>query len=574
MALADIESLLRRFARGELRRPDGPGVTLALRGRWGVGKTFVWKRVVAEAHEDLALARSWSGYVSLFGLDSIDDVRSALVASLVVDRFAGDADVGEREKPSPVRRMAGIVGSAANSFATAAGGGVASALAFEVVRDALVCIDDVERKGDGLSMRDVFGLVTQLREERGCDLVVILNDEQIDAEAEEFAAHGEKAIDYHVRFAPTPREAFEVAFGGWDSDRETARECCERLQVTNVRVLQRVRRTLDALRESVLGDLPAVAVDRAVRSAVLLTWARHASEDSTVPFERVRQSLAVSMYARMKKREERTEEEQAVIELHDRYGHWVDDGIDQQTAHFVETGWFDESALELALNAAREDGERELAMSRLRAAWGLYTGTFEDNEREVVAEMYGAHRELARYVSVPDMDAAIRLLRDLDATEQADALVGAFEEDRQGDASVQSWRDSPFADRHAPQDPAFAACIDRLAATVADDRTLAEVAEALSVRNGWSPEDTEFLASRPVEEYEDYIRSIKGGDWIGLAVRTLLRFGQIAPSDPDYEAIEQRTREALRRIADSTRLNRMRVDRSFDLGPEEEAADE
>src|SRR4029079_6640006 len=49
-------------------------------------------------------------------------------------------------------------------------------LSFLSIFDTIVCIDDLERKGATLDLRDVMGLVSLLREQRRCKVVLILND--------------------------------------------------------------------------------------------------------------------------------------------------------------------------------------------------------------------------------------------------------------------------------------------------------------------------------------------------------------------------------------------------------------
>ena len=51
-------------------------------------------------------------------------------------------------------------------------------LAFLSLNESLVCIDDLERRGSDLSMRDVLGLVSRLVEQKQCKVVLLLNDKE------------------------------------------------------------------------------------------------------------------------------------------------------------------------------------------------------------------------------------------------------------------------------------------------------------------------------------------------------------------------------------------------------------
>ena len=559
-----MKHLLRQFACGELRRPDGARTALALRGRWGVGKTYQWRQVVNEVAADGRLGRGQYAYVSLFGLSSPDDVKAELVARR---RTADDLDPYEHDLPERklARRAKGLFGPYARLLKNhpglrgVLGPGVAEAVAFDLFgRDLLVCFDDLERSD--LTLKEVFGLVTHLRDERNCDVIVIVHDERLEgSEAAEFAAHGEKALDLQVTLEPTPGEAFEIAFKGWSEHRDLIRECCLRLAVSNVRLLYRIRSTLDTLLPRV-HHLRDATVEGVVRGAVLLTWARHDSEGDAPSFDLVRKPHS-HIFLGLKK--DRSPDEQALLDLSARYGSGVDDGLDQHTAHYVDKGWFDEGALRAAVAVAETDDAAANARQRTGEAWALYGDSFEDNEAELVETLRTVYVAEATHIEPWNMDAAVRLLRELDREDLADELIDAFVRTHEGDPVVLRWRNHTAS--QSIKDPAFIACLDKLALQLPEARTLPEVLGSLALRDGWSSGETEFLASRPVDEYETYFRELRDPGLLRLAVRTCLLFGRATSGNAELTAIGQKATEALQRIGQSTRLNRMRVERKFEI---------
>lgn len=48
---------------------------MSLRGRWGVGKTYTWKKFLKEASDQKKIALERYSYVSLFGVNSLDEFR-------------------------------------------------------------------------------------------------------------------------------------------------------------------------------------------------------------------------------------------------------------------------------------------------------------------------------------------------------------------------------------------------------------------------------------------------------------------------------------------------------------------
>ena len=79
-------ALVRQAIRAFLRTPT-PQV-LCIRGRWGVGKTFIWNEVLRQATEEREVSLPYYSYVSLFGLQSIDEVRQAIFENSVPTKEA------------------------------------------------------------------------------------------------------------------------------------------------------------------------------------------------------------------------------------------------------------------------------------------------------------------------------------------------------------------------------------------------------------------------------------------------------------------------------------------------------
>ena len=82
---------------------------------------------------------------------------------------------------------------------------------FLTIRNMVICLDDIERRGKNLPVRDVLGLVSSLKERKGCKVSLILNDEALEEDKKDFDAYYEKVVDTSLSFAPTPTECAQIA---------------------------------------------------------------------------------------------------------------------------------------------------------------------------------------------------------------------------------------------------------------------------------------------------------------------------------------------------------------------------
>ena len=63
---------------------------LCITGKWGVGKTYAWNYYLKQAQESHNEKLAKYAYISLFGRNSLDDVRTAIVENTVNSRAAGE----------------------------------------------------------------------------------------------------------------------------------------------------------------------------------------------------------------------------------------------------------------------------------------------------------------------------------------------------------------------------------------------------------------------------------------------------------------------------------------------------
>jgi Cdc6-like AAA superfamily ATPase len=234
---------------------ETPKVIL-LTGGWGAGKTYQWRDALKRGQKSQKNLKC--AYVSLFGIGTLAEAKKRLSEELVSVLSLPDgagtvgglvSEASTKLKPLQMVKLLPLIPYLGKAE------GLLNELSFSVVRDAVVCIDDLERKSNGLSIADVFGLASFLKEERKCRVILIANNKKFDEEGTAAASvYLEKVIDEHVNFAPTPQEACEIALGqNPDRPRVMLREHLLRLEVSNIRVIRRLSQLVDELATAIDG---------------------------------------------------------------------------------------------------------------------------------------------------------------------------------------------------------------------------------------------------------------------------------------------------------------------------------
>ncbi len=173
-----------------------------------------------------------------------------------------------------------------------------------LIRNQIICIDDIERSGQGLDVSDILGLVSSLRERRGCKVVLLLNEEGLGDAKSKFHEYFEKVVDQAVRFEPTAEELAAAALDYADPHFKALSRRTVALGITNIRIIRRIRRFLSFLEPDLVSLHPGVT-ERVVQSIALLGWS--VFEPKLAPkLDRIKQH---KRFARMVSKTKRSNEE-------------------------------------------------------------------------------------------------------------------------------------------------------------------------------------------------------------------------------------------------------------------------
>jgi len=191
--MASVENIEKRLI--EIMGTKEP-FTIALTGKWGVGKTHLWKSFHDKNRE--MFSGNKYAYISLFGLDSLESLKLAIateVQTTATDDSLLNADISKHFKQLFGLIGGGNIGASGDMrFGINISNKLISNIIMSHLKNTLVCLDDIERKSDSLPMSEILGLVNYLKNERQCQVVMILHDEQ-SGDRDYFDKHKEKVFD-------------------------------------------------------------------------------------------------------------------------------------------------------------------------------------------------------------------------------------------------------------------------------------------------------------------------------------------------------------------------------------------
>jgi hypothetical protein len=535
MAIAHTKQVIAQFL------AEVGGFVLVLRGGWGVGKTHLWRTLVKEAKHQKRLKPELYAYVSLFGIDTVEQLKEAIVLSNI------DPSSGAKLGPLSERWQNLKTVFRSNSL-PALTKYFSAGLLFPFVKDTLICLDDLERRGKNLEVQQVLGLASLLREERNCKVALIFNDLGLsEGQNADFRLAGEKLIDTEIDLTPSTEEIIGYVFSKAEPYLSDFIQSCQLLKINNIRTLQRIERLWRQLEASLKGVEEAV-IKQAVHSLVLLTWA-HYEKGATVPS--LKYIMDLGLFASLKKdKTDKTDTERIWDRVLNEYRFSFADSLDQEIAAFVQRGYYDHDILASIARVASEEALHRRKRSQHLAVWESFHNSFDQNDEEFVTALESDIRENIAYLSLGDIESAVRVLRKLNHSELADELVDLF---------FQNNSDKQFNLGTFPiSDPYILNNVNERNYLLNPKLNLSEVIERIARTNSWHLEDEEFLEACAVDDYYSYFKN-DNSDNLTEHVKTCLQFGQYSTPSGRQKTIDGKATAALIRIAAESPLNELRV---------------
>ena len=410
-----------------IQSPEARAVALV--GTWGRGKTYLWRNLVATTRNP---TRKKYSYVSLFGVNDLDDLRLAI--------FQREIDAGppppdpsrwERlKKKLHWRTVAETatqlenpwVGNLNKLYRTAT---------FSRVRDRLICFDDFERKGKDLDLQQVLGLITFLCEERNCAVVLILNDSTMSSIGE-WNKYREKVFHSEVSYRPSTEACLDIIFGAGDNNPwfSGARTVLSKLDVSNMRIMTRIKDALAPLEDRY--STASNDIKWQIGGTLgLYSYCHNASGEGAPSVERALKNPYHRIVSASSGGDARTEEEKRWDGLLSKIDFYPDE-LDPIVISYVRDGYPDLVALDAQvarMEAALQVNSADQAYSE---AWRAYHDSFEDNTQEIVAKFRDSFSSAAPTMNAMNANSTIALMRRLGEDDLADNFIRDWIDHRRG----------------------------------------------------------------------------------------------------------------------------------------------
>ncbi|WP_051370840.1 hypothetical protein [Mesorhizobium loti] len=551
-----MSTILVRQKIAEFLKSSDPSV-LCIRGNWGTGKTYTWDdelKKAAKLKDGIALEKY--AYVSLFGLNSIDEVQRQIATQTIKRERIGQPFDSSNLSAAFEDGLA-LAKKAAGKFSGLFGDGyyaAGAALMTMLIRNRLVCIDDLERKGEHLRSGDILGLISQLKEERKCKVALLLNDEQLE-DRPEFEGFLEKVVDLNLRFIPSPTESASTALDileGNQTLKYDLREQTILLEIDNIRVVRKIHAIVSDI-APMLKDYKPGVLKAVTKSLVLFGWCYYQPEMAP-PISFVK-AIGEYSFATQPPDEEVARLREKWEPRLRQYGFTQTDDFDLTLIDGIINGYFDPKVVAVYASELNKIEQAAEANAKLETAWGSFRNSFDDNGEELVADLMGCFEANAKFYSLGTTSQLIDLFGRIGLQEEARKVFDIYEKAHDGDVSAFDVERLFRFGMELPEDILAKVTKARkgVKPNLSNDALFLGLKEA-----GFGSDVAAQLAKLPVDEYVRVLTSHRG-DELSRIREGLTDYLNV--SNPTNIAIEimNRAADALKVIAERSPLDSARA---------------
>ena len=474
---------------------------MAIKGEWGVGKTYSWKKFLSEANSTNGVKLDRYSYVSLFGINSLEAFKYTIFENVVKKEIIGteaSLDTFKNNTASLIesfgRQSINLLKGAPiiKSFSPAI-----ETISFLSLNGTLICIDDLERKGSGLEIKDVLGLVSLLKEQKKCKVVLLLNDGE--EGLEDYSKYREKVIDIELKFAPSPEECSSIAYSDDKAIIPKLKELVTNLGIRNIRILKKIERLVE-LAMPLVQDYEPEITDQVLHSSALFSWCYYCSNSNDdIPNLEFVTSKGYSVFGIGD--DEEDEKEKKWRTILQGYNYQLTDELDLVLAEAVKTGFFIEDELKAKATAKNQEILAAKSEGSFSEAWRLYHDTFNDNTDEVVNGLYESFNKNCKHITPLNLNGTVSLFRKLGEEEKASKIIDVYIEQRKDEAELFNLKENHFFGDI--QDAEIVEKFDKIYNASVMIESAKEVLAKIAGKSGWNQSDEVVLVNTTVDEYYD-----------------------------------------------------------------------
>ncbi|MEA5535711.1 P-loop NTPase fold protein [Crocosphaera sp. XPORK-15E] len=364
---------------------------LAIKGKWGVGKTYFVEDFLKDFLKE---ANKGYYYASVFGLSSLEQLKAQTLAGYVSHEnnaivkkrvgnwwglFNNKSSLMEKNTVTSDILIPNIGNFKLTGPMIMMASNLLLNLMFNKVKKSIICIHDLERKSS-LKLDEILGFIEHLVQKQECKVILIYNEEHLlndDTSTKALKEYREKVIDIEVELNPKVDENLCIIFQKDDPDIEVIQKTFNTANTNNIRIFKKIHWNLDKFRPLMENWEPKVRsqiiINIIVISLVKLDHSYGVSIDTVLTYTEY-----FSIHEKNVENSERIKERSKLWDC--GYSNLE---INTEIRNFIETYLLDENEFVSKGEVLNKKEVTGKILEKLDLIWQPYYNCFGDSETEI-----------------------------------------------------------------------------------------------------------------------------------------------------------------------------------------------
>jgi len=565
---------------------------LVIRGSWGIGKTYFWENYIQNRIDKEDLEQTAYSYMSLFGLHDLSELKSKIfrTGKLLKSRKQFKEELksfylnenriseilfGVRSGSQDFLRFLAPLYQFAKYFPQVKGfSSVIDLAEYQLISNYLICLDDIERKEESLTIRQIMGFVDELSKRKRCKIILILNDKTLsEQDLSEFDKYREKVIDLEIKYKPTIKENILKVFNSEEKYFESLLNVFQSLDISNIRIFKKIKWSINKIWNFIETCEISLQEEVLVHLAVFC-WGFFNSENNlSLSFigNSIKETTWLSVLSERENRQDWTEEEKSWSQIAS-YLALFPSGYDDCLISLLTDGYLNEEEFKEEVDKANCKRQVDVTQQKLRDAWDIYSDSFDDNLDQLKSTIRDILESDLNKISLWDFSQSIDMLGEYgdDVNSYIDKYVSLHANEL---ANTDS---EDFSSIRKIKNALLESKVQELRdSSKVFNINVNDILDGIVKNQEWSREDINFLSSLTEGDVYEWMMS-KPDRIVSKIRKGLLTFKGLNSNNEkesqNYKTIADTTTAALIRVAKLNPLNRKRVRFIYRIEiPEEES---
>lgn len=546
MSLSIVEHVLKDFITNNEHND-----LIVLSGDWGVGKTYFWNNIITSHIEKDKLVKY--SYVSLFGINSIERLKNAIIANQVLLKD----NIGNKiKKAFTFIRTNALKSPVIRNYT----GNLIDEIIFSSLNKIIICFDDIERIGKELSIKDFIGIVTQLKETKNCKIIIILNEKSMEEKLDEFNKHIEKVIDIRLKFDRMYKEALQCIILKKNRFFNLILEDIQKLELNNLRIFQRIKRYINDLNIEVL-KIDDILINDIIHSLVLFSYC-YFNKETNVDLPTLQYLKNYILEYQLVHDELGKEQYEKWYQFLSNYGYTYTSDIDLSLIDYIEKGYLNKDNFNKILEKQNNEIIENQKYQRYSDVWYRFRNTFNQTEDEFIEELIKAYKDAFHSIDINNLNSIILILKELGKKDEVHQIIQEYFENKTEYLSILDLR---YRNEPSEFDPDLRSRYYEMIKNSDNLKPLNELLDSV-LSNDWGGKDEEMLKVYEVDDYYDLFLS--NNENIGFYVSKLINWSR-SSSDSFLVNAGKKAIQALKQISSESEFNKLKLEKVYELKSED-----